>query len=143
MTIHCLSLQRNGLRHRVVTRVFMKWMTPCDALQRVPSALPCTMFFNGFFRILRARRKKAAAVERKNWREKQLIQSDEGNEQASHGFSERCGRSSFRRSTIAWSIVACEPGARDSRPRTRNIKTTLMACVAGVNGFVRMALFFR
>jgi hypothetical protein len=59
------------------------------------------MFPNGFFGIVRARRKKPAAVEWKSWREKQLIQSDEGNEQASHGFSERCGCSSFRRSTIA------------------------------------------
>jgi len=82
----------------------MKWMTLCYAFERIPSAPADAMFRNGFLGVLRARGIEATAVERKKRRDEQLINPNEGNEQASHGLSERCWCNSFRRAVIAWSI---------------------------------------
>ena len=96
-----MSLQQIGLRHRVEARVFMKWVTLCNAFECIPSTLTDAMFHNGFFGVLRAGGIEATVVERKKRRDEQLINPNEGNEQASHGLSERCWSKSFRRVAIA------------------------------------------
>lgn len=90
--------------NRVKAGMFMKRVTSGDALQRVPSAFPGSVFSDGLNSICGTRGKESAIVERKKRGNENLIESYEYDQGASHGLSENRSCSSLRREEMAWSI---------------------------------------
>ena len=77
--------------------MFMKRVTSGNAFQRIPSALPGSVFFDGFNSILGAGREEPAIIKREKRGNENLIESDEYDQGVSHGLSENRSFSSLRR----------------------------------------------